>query len=114
MTLPSQPYAVPAARRLGSFDYRVVLAATAEQFGISVESFAQKGNSHISRDLAAWLARAISSATLRELSDAFGLTHPDSVSNLTRRADRALRESARLRGQVEAIRKSISKNANRS
>ena len=41
----------------------------------------------MSRDLAAWLARELTPVTLRELSAAFGLTHPDSVRNLIRRAD---------------------------
>ncbi|MGD0040937.1 MAG: hypothetical protein ABSE84_11065, partial [Isosphaeraceae bacterium] len=42
--------------------------------------------------------------TLRELSAAFGLTHPDSVRNLIRRADRALLGSRPLRHEIEAIR----------
>ncbi len=43
-------------------------------------------------------------ATVRELSAAFGLTHPDSVRNLIRRADRALLDSRILHGEIEAIR----------
>jgi hypothetical protein len=53
----------------------------------------------MSRDLAAWLARELTPVTLREPSAAFGLTHPDSVRNLIRRADRALLGSCMLRTQ---------------
>ena len=56
-------------------------------------------NSAVSRDSAAWLARELTPVTLRELSPAFGLTHPDSVRNLIRRADRALLGSLMLRGE---------------
>ena len=47
--------------------------------------------------------------TLRELSAAFGLTHPDSVRNLSRRVDRALLGSRLLRDQIEAIRHRLPK-----
>ena len=47
--------------------------------------------------------------TLRELSAAFGLTHPDGVRNLIRRADRALLGSRMLRGEIEAIRHRLPK-----
>ena len=42
------------------------------------------------RDLAAYLANRRTTATLRELATAFGLSHPDSVSNLIRRAQNAI------------------------
>ncbi len=48
-------------------------------------------------------------ATVRELSAAFGLTHPDSVRNLIRRADRALLDSRILHGEIEAIRHRLPK-----
>ena len=46
---------------------------------------------------------------LRELSAAFGLTHPDSVRNLIRRSDRVLLGSRMLRGKIEAIRNRLPK-----
>ena len=79
MTSPRHPAAVPAARRLAGYDYRAVLAAVAEHYGIAVDSFLQQRSGAVSRDLAAWLARELTPVTLRELSAAFGLTHPDSV-----------------------------------
>ena len=63
----------------------------------------------MSRDLAAWLARELTPVTLRELSAAFGLTHPDSVRNLIRRADHALLGSRPLRDEIEAIRHRLPK-----
>jgi len=67
----------------------------------------------VSRDLAAWLARELTPVTLRELSAAFGLTHPDSACNLIRRADRALLGSRLLRDEIEAIRHRPPKTGNR-
>jgi len=68
------------------------------------------------RDVAAWLARRLSSATLRELAPAFGLSHPDSVSNLVRRVDRALAESSKPRQDIEMIQRILdsSKTENRA
>jgi hypothetical protein len=114
MTLPRQPDAVPAARRLACYDYRAVLGAVAEHYGIAEESFLQQHSGAVSRDLAAWLARQLTPATLRELSAAFGLTHPDSVRNLIRRADRTLLGSRSLRNEIEAIRQQLLKTENRT
>ena len=77
-------------------------------YGIAAESFLRQRSGAVSQDLAAWLATP---ATLRELPAAFGLTHPDSVRNLIRRADRALLGSRRLCGKIEAIRHRLSKTA---
>jgi REP-associated tyrosine transposase len=112
--LPSHPDAVPAARRLGSYDYRAVLAAVAEHFGVAPERLLEQRSGEMSRDLAAWLARELTPVTLRELSTALGLTHPDSVRNLIRRADRALTGSRSLRNQIDAIRRSLAKTENRT
>jgi hypothetical protein len=58
----------------------------------------------MSRDLPAWLESELTPVTLRELSAAFGLTRPDSVRNLIRRADRAFLGSRPLSEEIEAIR----------
>ncbi len=113
MTLPRHADAVPAARRLACADYRAVLAAVAEHYGIAVDSFMQKRSGAVSRGLAAWLARELTPVTLRELSSAFGLTHPDSVHNLIRRVDLALPGSRALRNEIEAIRHRLPKTGNR-
>jgi len=55
------------------------------------------------RDLAAYLCRHYSGATLRELSIEFGLSHSDGSANLLRRAKATLKDSAELRKQSEQI-----------
>jgi chromosomal replication initiation ATPase DnaA len=78
-----------------------------------VDSFLQQRSGAVSRDLAAWLARELKPVTLQEMSPAFGLTHPDSVRGLTRRADRAVLGSRALRNEIEAIRHRLPKTGNR-
>jgi len=51
--------------------------------------------------VAAWLARRLTVATLRELTEPFGLSHPDSVRNLLNRADRMAAKIAFDRGACE-------------
>ena len=45
--------------------------------------------------------------TLAELAPIFGLGHADSVRNLTRRVDRALPDSGKLRQDIAAIRQQL-------
>ncbi len=61
----------------------------------------------LARDVAAWLAQWLTPPTLRELAGRFTLHHPDSVANLTRRAERAMRKNPRLCKEVEALRKRL-------
>jgi chromosomal replication initiation ATPase DnaA len=98
---------VPLARRLNSLPLADVLEAAASHFEVEPAAFAQKRSALLARDLAAWLARRLTTSTLRELAGPFGLNHPDSVANLTRRAERALKKSPRLRKEVEAIRNGL-------
>jgi hypothetical protein len=46
---------------------------------------------------------------LRELAAVFGLGHANSIRNLTRRIDRALPESRKLRQDIAAIRQELHK-----
>ena len=55
------------------------------------------------RDLAAWMAHRNTTATLRDLPGHFGLSHPDSVSNLFRRVERELAKSTRMEKDIIAI-----------
>ncbi len=107
---------VPAARRLASLDAATVLAAVARYYGVGQDRFQVCRSGQLGRDVAAWLARRLSSATLRELAPAFGLSHPDSLNNLVRRVDRALAESSRLRRDIEMIQRilEVSKSENRA
>ena len=87
---------VPKARRLRRLETREVLATVAEFYGVSTELFQTKRVAERSRNVAAWLARHLTQATLRELAPLFGLSHPESLSNLTRRIDQSLPKSPEL------------------
>jgi chromosomal replication initiation ATPase DnaA len=78
-------------------------------FGVDPQSLRKRRGESVSRDIAAWLCRELTSCTLRELAGEFGLGHPDSVRNLTRRVDRALPESRKLRQDIAAIRRELVK-----
>ncbi len=98
---------VPAARRLAGISLSEVLKQTADHFGVDMTSFARKHNRQQSRDIAAWLARRLTVATLRELTGPFGLGHPDSVRSLLNRAEAAISGSAKLCKEVEQLRREI-------
>jgi len=57
--------------------------------------------------VAAWLARRLTTATLRELTEPFGLGHPDSVRSLLNRAEAAMNRSAKCRKEVNQLRHAI-------
>jgi chromosomal replication initiation ATPase DnaA len=91
---------VPRARLLRALDVDSVFAAVSEYYAVDPAIFGSRGNGHIARAVAAWFARRLTSATLRELSTLLGLGRPESVSNLTRRIDRDLPKGSRLRKDV--------------
>ena len=75
----------------------------AEYYRIEPALFATRGDGHIARAAAAWLARRLTTATLRELAGPLGLGRPESVSNLTRRIDRHLASKPQLHKQLAEI-----------
>lgn len=98
---------VPLARRLSSLPLTDLLEATASHFEVVHAAFTRRRSTLLARDVAAWLARRLTTLTPRELAAPFGLSHPDSVAHLTRRAKRAMRKSPGLRQEVDAIRKQL-------
>jgi chromosomal replication initiation ATPase DnaA len=80
-----------------------VITAVAAYFKASPESYQSKRSTAPGRDLAAYLAHRRTTATLRELATAFGLSHPDSVSNLIRRAQNAISGSKSKKKDLERI-----------
>lgn len=104
---------VPRARRLCRLDPISVIAATADHYGVAPDAFRAKRSGVAGRDLAAWLAAQLTSATQRELAPYFGLTHPDSIRNLTRRVDVQLKTSRALKKDVKEIRSALQKTVNR-
>ena len=113
MERPAHEDQVPAARRLRNVDPEQVLDAVAAQYEVSAQTLRQPRSGSPARGVAAWLPRRLTTATLRELAVAFGLNHPDSVSNLVRRVDRQRVASRELRGIIEAIEGTLTKTGNR-
>jgi chromosomal replication initiation ATPase DnaA len=104
---PSDEQQVPKARRLKRLQTPDVLQAVADFYQVSPQVFRTKRAGERSRNVAAWLARRVTQATLRELAPQFGLTHPESLSNLTRRVDQSLANSPKLRREIEAIKQRL-------
>ena len=98
----------PAARRLAAVDLVRIQSAVAVYYQVDPRTFRERRGKSISRDVAAWLCRELTSCTLRELAAVFGLGHADSVRNLTRRIDCALPESRELQQAIAAIRQELS------
>jgi hypothetical protein len=103
MAKPQHIDQTPKARRLTSLDANEVITAVAAYFNASPESYQSKRSTAPGRDLAAYLAHRRTTATLRELATAFGLSHPDSVSNLIRRAQNAISGSKSKKEDLERI-----------
>lgn len=103
MTKPQHIDQTPKARLLTSLDANEVITAVAAYFKASPESYQSKRSTAPGRDLAAYLAHRRTTATLRELATAFGLSHPDSVSNLIRRAQNAISGSKSKKEDLERI-----------
>jgi hypothetical protein len=110
---PKYPDEVSAAKRLTMLDPFDVISAVAEYYDQSPDTYRRRRSAAPGRDLAAYLAHRHTTATLRELALPFGLCHPDSVSNLIRRTEQALKHSSRLRKDRQQIEKQISKTENR-
>jgi putative transposase len=98
---------LPAARRLSAIDPVRIQSAVAAHYGVDRQVFRDRRGGSISRDVAAWLSRQLTTCTLGELAPMFGLGHADSVRNLTRRVDRALPGSSKLRQDIAAIRQEL-------
>ncbi len=99
----------PKARQLTSLGDKQVIANVAVYFSVSPSSYQSKRSAVAGRDLAAYLAHRHTTATLRELAPAFGLSHPDSVSNLIRRAQTAISNSRTKKLELERIEKLLHK-----
>jgi chromosomal replication initiation ATPase DnaA len=101
---------VPAARRISAIELDAIHRAVAAHYGLDPQSFGNLRAESISRDVAAWLSRQLTSSTLRELAAVFGLGHAHSVRNLTRRVDRALPDCSKLRQDIARIRQEFLKS----
>ena len=84
---------LPLRRRLLALKVDDVLRTVASHFAVDQEIFGSRRGGR-PRVVAAWLARRHTEATLRELCGPFGLSHPGSLSNLTRQIDCDRKDSA--------------------
>jgi hypothetical protein len=60
--------------------------------------------------MAAYLCRRYTRATLRELSERFGLSHPDSAADLIRRGAKKLEQSSEAMRHLMMIEKKLKLN----
>ncbi len=73
-------------RRLRSVSVQEIINATAEAHDVDATDYCKFRSLAAGREMAAWLCRHWSRATLEELGVYFGITGTGSVSNLVRRA----------------------------
>ena len=92
---------VPQARSLACLSVTQVILIVASHFGTSPDLYQIRRSTTPGRNLAAWLAHRRTTATLRDLATAFGFSHPDSVSNIIRRAETAIQGSAKFAKEAE-------------
>jgi len=64
----------------------------------------------VGRDMAVWLCRRWTSATLAQLGSSFGLSGSDSVFNLVRRAEKCHQQSRNWRKTAKAIEATLGLN----
>ena len=98
------------SRRLHSISVDEILKATASHHDVDASQYALFRSSAASRDMAAWLCRRWTGATLAELGPSFGLTDTDSVSNLVRRAEKRCKESSKWRKAARHIEAALGLN----
>jgi hypothetical protein len=90
-------------RRVRAVTVMELHEATALHHGIDRLQYAAFRSAAPGRDMAAWLCRRWTGATLRELGPAFGLTGTDSVSNLVRLTGQQFKVSASWRKRASEI-----------
>jgi len=100
---------LPQARQLAAVDPTSLIQSVADYFGENVELYRLRRSPAAGRDLAAYLAHRRTTATLRELAETFGLTHPDSVSNLIRRAEHSPQQRKIVKTILEIAVKTVNR-----
>ncbi len=93
--------------RLGSVGAEEIIAATACYHGVAAADYAQFRSTAAGRDMAAWLSRRWSPATLRELGPPLGLSGVDNATNLVRRAKQGHKDSPRWRQDATNIERQL-------
>lgn len=76
-------------RRTGAISVDDVIEVVAAIHEVNPQGYVGFRSTVAGREIVARLCRRLTSATLAQLSDRFGLNHPDSSANLVRRAKEA-------------------------
>jgi len=97
-------------RRLHSVSVEAILQAVATDHHARVAGDARIRGLAPGRDMAAWLCRKWTGATLRELGPHSGLSGTDSVSNLVRRAEKRFATSRKWKQAVSRIETTLGLN----
>jgi len=84
-------------------DIDEIMQTVAASYGVNASQYMGFRSPAAGRETAALLCRRLTSSTLAELSEAFGLRHPDSSANLVRRAKNREAESTKYRRQVNDL-----------
>lgn len=105
---PSQEVRRSIRKSLQSVD--AVIKETAKEYGVSPEDYHGFRSIAAGRDVAAYLCRRYTTATLAELSSVFGLSHRDSSGDLVRRAKSLRQENTGVARRIERIEKRLSLN----
>jgi REP element-mobilizing transposase RayT len=98
------------SRKLRLVSVEEILSATASAHGVAPSQYALFRSQAAGRDMAAWLCRQWTGATLAELGPCFGLEGTDSAANLVRRAEKRRRESSKWRQRAKQVEASLGLN----
>jgi hypothetical protein len=90
-------------RPMKTFAVNEIMNVVADARGIDASQFVGFRSLAAGREMAALLCRRYTGSTLAELSEAFGLRHPDSSANLVRRAKQREEKSSGHRRQIKEI-----------
>lgn len=97
-------------RRVHPVSVEAIISATAAQYAVTPDEYVGFRSGAAGRDMAAYLCRRYTRATLRELSERFGLSHPDSASDLIRRGAMRVEQSSDAVRCQRAIEKKLELN----
>jgi putative transposase len=97
-------------RRTGVITVDEVIEATAAVYGVDAEAYNGFRSRAGGRDIAAMLCRKYTTSTLADLSQQFGLSHPDSASDLVKRGRKSFDSNTHVKSRVRKIEKRIMRN----
>ena len=96
--------------RKSQLSVETVIAATAKEYDVEPDDYTGFRSGAPGRDVAAYLCRRYTTATLAELSSIFGLSHRDSSGDLVKRARRAREENPKIERRIRKIEKRLCLN----